>query len=112
MGSAELGLAQYDQAQIAFTTALDRLSHDLIAYDDHFQAQIYGALGETLVLQGRPEVAEGMFSRASQLDPFDLANYQALFAIYAAQGRCGMATALTGWAARYGLPLASMNTCQ
>ncbi|MEO8396369.1 MAG: tetratricopeptide repeat protein, partial [Chloroflexota bacterium] len=111
LGNVYLGLKQFPEAQTAFATALDRLTSDLAPYNNSFQAEIYSGLGQALILQNRPEVAEGMFARASQLNPFDLANYQALFSIYAAQTRCTAAALLENQAARYELPVTALENC-
>ncbi len=111
LGNAYLSLSQYQEAQTAFTSALDRLTRDLAAYDSTFQAAVYSGLGDALMLQDRPEVAEGMFARASQLNPFDLANYQALFSIYSDQARCAAAAVLVDQSARYALPITAMDSC-
>ncbi len=110
MGNADLGLKRYADAQAAFAQALDHFGTDLTGYDSSFQAQIYSGLGQALLLQNRPEVAEGMFVKASQLNPLDLTTYQSLIDIYTTEGRCDAAAALNDQAARYGLTLAS-TTC-
>ncbi|HVU12086.1 MAG TPA: tetratricopeptide repeat protein [Phototrophicaceae bacterium] len=111
MGNANLGLKRYTDAQAAFAHALDHFGTDPISYDSTFQAQIYSGLGQALLFQNRPEVAEGMFAQSNQLNPLDLTTYQALIEIYTTEGRCDAAAAIHNQAAHYGLTLAS-TTCK
>ncbi len=101
----EILLAQGDAvgAQVAFNTALELFTRDGVDYGDSAQARIYRGLGDALAAQDRLALAESMYSRAVELDPWDLASYASLYRAFADQGRCDAATLIYDRAALFGL---------